>query len=512
MTRLVSIITVVIIVAVTACSHSHSHFRDQLAELERSVDSSPDSVLNYLIGMSGDVAKEPEEDRMLYELLKIKALDKADKLPTTDTAIIKVINYFIAGKDSLHMAEALFYGGRTYSDMDHHALAIECYEKALDIFPKNGCDSTAWHLNSLIEAHLAWSYKKIKNLEMALMHGRKALSADIESGDSAFLIHHTLILSQNFQSAEMMDSALIYARRGLDICKSMSPQPYLTGDAYIHLADRYREFELYDSARVVLELGKKVLRPEKLNSAWFHYIAGYIYLRTHELDSTEVYYRKLCESGSLSQKRTAYYVLSSLALDTKDIKRSLDLITESHRLSDSLANKESQPTHFDQIEFSIIDKRSPRDSVWSNGFGMGIIAILLVALASVVIFKYRKRGDLTASQPMPKKNLYTSPVVNASHRMAAEGKPLPKEHIDSLIAELDAAFDGFRTSVGRYILLNPTQYSVSIMTKAGFQPSEIATLLSLSTSTISSMRGRLYQKAFGGPASSAKWDEFIMGL
>lgn len=54
---------------------------------------------------------------------------------------------------------------------------------------------------------------------------------------------------------------------------------------------------------------------------------------------------------------------------------------------------------------------------------------------------------------------------------------------------------------------------VSMLIKVGFTPGEIASVMSKSFSTISSIRSRLYKKYFSeGDSAFKNWDEFINSL
>jgi hypothetical protein len=56
------------------------------------------------------------------------------------------------------------------------------------------------------------------------------------------------------------------------------------------------------------------------------------------------------------------------------------------------------------------------------------------------------------------------------------------------------------------------EYHVCLLLKAGFEPIRIATLTLRSKAAVSTVRSRLYEKAFGKKGSAKDWDEVIRTL
>lgn len=60
--------------------------------------------------------------------------------------------------------------------------------------------------------------------------------------------------------------------------------------------------------------------------------------------------------------------------------------------------------------------------------------------------------------------------------------------------------------------MSQVELQVCQLLKLGCSPSEIASALCKETSSISSIRSRLFKKVFGQKGSSKEWDEFIRTL
>lgn len=74
-----------------------------------------------------------EADRYYLDFLRIKAQDKNYIRHSSDTTILKVIDYYSDKDDELYF-EALYYGGRVYADMGDTPTALQYFHQALDNF------------------------------------------------------------------------------------------------------------------------------------------------------------------------------------------------------------------------------------------------------------------------------------------------------------------------------------------------------------------------------------------
>ncbi len=82
----------------------------------------------------------------------------------------------------------------------------------------------------------------------------------------------------------------------------------------------------------------------------------------------------------------------------------------------------------------------------------------------------------------------------------------------TLQKQIDACYENFTLKLNGLRLLNRTELRVSWLIKLNFKKKEIATLLSLSPESISSIRRRLYEKVFHQKGASKDWDLYIDSL
>lgn len=93
---------------------------------------------------------------------------------------------------------------------------------------------------------------------------------------------------------------------------------------------------------------------------------------------------------------------------------------------------------------------------------------------------------------------------------------MPQKISDDDWQELEAVItqecDKFKQEINRLCHPNPIEYRVCLLLKARVEPVKIAVMIMRAKNSVSSIRSRLYQKAFGSKGSAKDWDEVIYSL
>lgn len=98
------------------------------------------------------------------------------------------------------------------------------------------------------------------------------------------------------------------------------------------------------------------------------------------------------------------------------------------------------------------------------------------------------------------------------HQRIGNGGLLKKEDWEQLDAQIKSVYPGFANKLMSLCHMSRVEYQMCLLLKLNFTPSEIANVLCKDTSSISSMRSRLYGKVFGKKGGSREWDEFVRSL
>ncbi|MBQ9362175.1 MAG: hypothetical protein IJT97_02010 [Bacteroidaceae bacterium] len=142
----------VIIISVLAACGRQNRLERRLGEVDRLTEVDADSARGLLAQMT--VPTEGTEDWAYYQLLKVKADDKAKVAHTSDSLISKVADFFEENNRSGHLAEAYYYVGRANADMQNGEKALLYFQKAL---LEDSVHVTV-HLKSRIYAQMGYVY------------------------------------------------------------------------------------------------------------------------------------------------------------------------------------------------------------------------------------------------------------------------------------------------------------------------------------------------------------------
>ena len=103
---------------------------ERLVRIAAEVSASPNEALATLDSI--DPRSLPDADRHFYDFLTVKASDKAYITHESDSLILSVVEYYSTQSKDTVYPEALYYGGRVYSDLGDYPTALDYFQKALD--------------------------------------------------------------------------------------------------------------------------------------------------------------------------------------------------------------------------------------------------------------------------------------------------------------------------------------------------------------------------------------------
>lgn len=107
---------------------------------------------------------------------------------------------------------------------------------------------------------------------------------------------------------------------------------------------------------------------------------------------------------------------------------------------------------------------------------------------------------------------FVSDYYRTLKQKITNGKVLTPQEWKKLEEQLKSVFPDFVRHLSALCQLSVTEWRVCLLIKLRFTPKEIAGTLAKETSTVSSIRSRLYRKVFDKNGSSRDWDNFILSL
>ena len=134
----------------------------ELSTADSLMDARPDRAMHIFKQLTID-SNAPESHRMYYELLRIKAKDKAAHLEKGDSIILHLLDYYIDGGDESLLPQAYYYAGRYHAEQHDAPQALDYFQKALDRLPNDGHAK----LKSVIASQMGYLYREQFLMERA---------------------------------------------------------------------------------------------------------------------------------------------------------------------------------------------------------------------------------------------------------------------------------------------------------------------------------------------------------
>ena len=276
----------------------------RLLEISEKVSDHPEDMLARLDSI--EVGSLDEADRYFHALLTIKAQDKAFIRHTSDSVAVKVIDYYSRHKGSGLYPEALYYGGRVYSDIGDAPTALRYFHDALDALPEGMDDD----LRSRIYSQMADLFNSLRLYNEAAICIKETLRLTSAAGDSLSLMHAVQLLGAVYMHSKEYDKADSCFRQALNIGRITHNEDTVIQRMYIAGNNLYRGYVEGALAEI-----RKVLQQMKDNEREIVYAyAAQIYIEAEIPDTAYLFASRLKDSKNNNRRKTGYSMLLSPGL------------------------------------------------------------------------------------------------------------------------------------------------------------------------------------------------------
>lgn len=282
-----------------SCHHEQPNYPPLLERAARLMETHPDSALACLDSLNVSVAEWPEETRMYYKLLTVKAKDKLYIPVTSDTLINQVVHFYENNRNVTRLMEAYYYKGSTYRDIKDAPRAVAAFQRAAEI-GKNCTNDT---LNGRIYGQLA-SLFAFQGLYAESMKATKEAyryhSACHNYKGIAFCLRD---MARIYDMNNQLDSAEIFYREAYTLMKEKFSPEEACGIRE-EMAGFYYNWGKTDSAEVMARQ-IHACHPSSLS----YLVLGKVYYQKQMFDSAYVYLQKVISGNSIYHRRSAYRLL-----------------------------------------------------------------------------------------------------------------------------------------------------------------------------------------------------------
>lgn len=298
MTRIYLIPIILVLTVLSGCHHADR----RLTAVDAAIDLSPLAAIDSLAAI--DRAALGEADRNYYDFLSVKAADKAYVVHTTDTVILRVIDYAAGHRGHGYYPEALYYGGRVYSDMGDYPTALTYLHKALDELPD---DDANRKLRGNIISQTGRLLNTLRLYNQAIPYLENVISNDIQTQDSINLVYdlqllgHTYLKNNDYVLAERCFIEALNKSKGHDSTLVASSQMFLA-EAKYEQGDVNSAVNLYRKANGYID---------SISLNTYYLYGARIYSKAGILDSAYQYCQEIINSKNQLHREIGYNMILS---------------------------------------------------------------------------------------------------------------------------------------------------------------------------------------------------------
>ena len=130
MNQTMLLFTLILFLSFTVSCSGNRSDRDLLIQIDSLTYHNPDSAILCLTELSHTINNYSLDLQKYYQLLTIKANDKAFIRHTSDSLILSIILYYEKTNNTYLLPEAYYYAGRVYADLYDAPKALDYFQKA----------------------------------------------------------------------------------------------------------------------------------------------------------------------------------------------------------------------------------------------------------------------------------------------------------------------------------------------------------------------------------------------
>ena len=412
--------TLLLVLTLLACTGHH--YPTQLVVADSLCAVNPDSALRILKLMEDTMSSAGKADRMYYELLTVKASDKADKLQPDAEHILSLVDYYEHNGDKALLPSAYYYAGRTYYELHDSPQALYWFQKAADkliIYPDPS-------LESRVYSNIGFLFMYQGLYEEADSAFQKEYNIAKESSDSICMIFGLRDQSIALNAFAMHGEAMSCLKRALALAGRTGNQG-LSNSIRLGLANLYKQMGIYDSAMVQMDKISSQILPHD-SSAVYSTLAS-IFRKTHQEDSL-LHYSKLMEKvGNVYAKDSACKFQTEIYLSRGEFQKAKSYFLRFLQYDDSvhrMTQTEAVAKAHSLYNYRTLEKeklklqhqnRMKRISVI---FTVTISLLLLLSLSSFFLYYIRKSRNERMRQQ--RALLLKDEVLNISEQRIRENR------------------------------------------------------------------------------------------
>ena len=385
MIRLIAII--ILCLGLAGCGGSAHDAR--LSRIADSLDANPHGALAALDSI--DASRLSESDRHYYDLLTVKSRDKAYVTHTSDSLILSVMQYYEHHDTDLY-PEALYYGGRVYSDLGDFPTALRYFQDALSVTPDDNLD-----LLGRLYSQTGRLHNTLRQFHQAIPYIEKSLHLDSIQKDTFGLAYDHQLIGFIYKNLGDYDTASKYFVKSIEFGQFLLDED---------LADLEIERAGIEIKRGNTSSALKIIRPlmPKIRGPRYALALSYaseIYYTAGIYDTAYLYARELSHQALLNNRKNGFYFLFQPELFRQIPKDSVNIyIKEYHLTIEEYLNKVDRQSVIQQnanYNYRVHERartEAEQSNIWLERTISLILFVLLISICIIFFLKYRNSKNI----------------------------------------------------------------------------------------------------------------------
>lgn len=280
---------------------------ERLQRIDSMLSIDADSVVtSYTSAIAALDSIDPDtlspHNRNLYNLLSVKARDKAYITHTSDSVVPSMLSWF-ATHSTDRYPEALYYAGRIYSDLGDKSTAIAFFQDALDKLPEG---------NSYLRICLTSQTGRLLSGMMLNSQAAPYLEESLRLAEEAnhpLVAYDYQLLGANYIDEEDYANAERYIAAAIEKAANLPEGDQAIMQGYMAVL-RCNQKRYEEALKLISSVPDRA--PHEGNARdFFNSYKAKIFLKLGQLDSAYIYSMMNINSPEISYRTTAYYRLFS---------------------------------------------------------------------------------------------------------------------------------------------------------------------------------------------------------
>ena len=487
----------------------------------------PEEALALLATLERDMQTAPEASQRYYQLLCLKAADKAYITHTSDSLILDLVSYYENGGDELLLADAYYYAGRVYRDLGDAPQALAYFQRSLEAEDDE--------VNPALYAQIGEVFFEQSLYPQALEMYQEAYRRDSIAVDTIGAILDLRDIAFTYRVQHQPERALTYLHQAERLAAQSGDEASISL-INAQLAALYNRMGRSEEALPLIE--EALPQAKRQDRFALLDIYGNILLRQGDLEKAEACFEETIAANDLQVQLDAYNGLTQIAAQKHRKEDYLSYFNQYRLLTDSLRRMTATESvsRMNALYNYQIQERDNAALKLQNQQKQTFIIILLCVFVLLFVclfayFRYRRlqmKQRLEHVQRLLKEYLekevrkerqtqieqavQDSEVMHRLLDHVEKGRPLTDADIVDIEALLNEVIPDFLPLLGELGDMSSLEYQVSLLLKVNLTPIQISSLILRDKSTISAIRRRLYKKITGQEGSPADWDAVVHSL